>query len=384
LETIVAICIILVLYAYIGYPVLIGLAAYIGKWIRANNKHEQDHTPSVTLIIPAYNEASCIRKKIQNSLALTYPATKLQLVVVADGSLDDTVSIVSEFSQVTLLHEAERKGKAAAIHRAMQQVRSELVVFTDANAILNPEALSKIVPHFADPGVGAVAGEKRVAVSVPPATAGEGWYWYYESILKKYESDFHSVMGAAGELFGMRTALYEPVAADTIVDDLVISLQVSLKAYRIRYEPAAFAVELASMSTREELERKTRIAAGGIQSLQRYGFKLLISKPLLAFEYFSHRVLRWLLVPYLLVLLFIFGIIGLFINETKGWMFWFFTAQLLFYLVALLGGILDRKKQKAGWIYAPFYFCVLHYAMIAGLIRYYSGKQSVLWKKASR
>jgi biofilm PGA synthesis N-glycosyltransferase PgaC len=385
LETLFLLCALIIFYTYLGYPVLIWLAARIRKLFRSGNRVEEAILPSVAIVIPAYNEANCIEQKLLNCLTLDYPANKFFIIVVADGSVDETPAIVSRFSSVTLLHARERRGKATAIQHAMQEVDADLTIFTDANTMLNREAIRLLSRHFSDPKVGAVAGEKRIAVTANThAAVGEGWYWYYESLLKQCESDFYSVMGAAGELFCIRTELYEAVEPDTLVDDLAISLSISLKGFRILYEPAAFAVEAASQTAGQELERKTRIAAGGIQTIARYGWKLLLAAPLLAFEYTSHRVLRWILVPYLLLLAFATSIAWVFMYGWEDWMSWLFVLQLFFYLVAALGWLMEAKKIKAGWFYMPFYFCLLHYAMIAGTIRYWTGKQTVLWKKADR
>ena len=384
METVLLICVLLVFYTYIGYPLLIWMVSLIKKTSRRTADVPGMISPSITLIIPAYNEAGCIEQKIINTISLDYPGHQLSVIIVTDGSVDETPQIVSRYPQLQLLHDAERKGKAQAIEHAMKHVQSELVVFTDANTLLNPEALRKLARHFADPGIGGVAGEKRVSRTERQSTGGEGWYWYYESRLKKFESDFYSVMGAAGELFCIRTALYEPVAPDTVVDDLAISLQVSLKGYRIAYEPDAFATEPSSQNSKQELERKIRIAAGGIQSLTRYTGTLLLKHPLLAFEYISHRVLRWVIVPYLLILSFLTALAWIILFGFTGWVAWLFVLQIFFYLMALAGGLIGQKGDKGGWFFAPFYFCLIHYAMIAGLIRYCNGKQSVLWQKADR
>jgi biofilm PGA synthesis N-glycosyltransferase PgaC len=385
LETASLICIIIITYTYLGYPVLIWLGAVIKKMFNTALQEKADAIPTITLIVPAYNEAAIIGKKIENCLALNFPRDRLFIIVVTDGSVDGTPAVVTRYPQAMLLHDAERKGKLQALEHAIRQVKSELVVFTDANTMLNPEALQMISMHFADPSVGAVAGEKRVSnTSAGQAVAGEGWYWYYESWLKKAESDFYSVMGAAGELFCIRTRLYEPLPANTLLDDLAISLEIVLKGYCIRYEPNASATEPASHNTGEELERKIRIAAGGWQSLQRYGLRLLLARPLLAFMYISHRVLRWTLVPYALIWLFMIGVVWVWQYGLTGWPAWLFVMQLVFYLVACAGWVMERKKIKAGWLFVPFYFSFMHYAMIAGLLRYCTGKQTVLWKKAGR
>jgi cellulose synthase/poly-beta-1,6-N-acetylglucosamine synthase-like glycosyltransferase len=266
----------------------------------------------------------------------------------------------------------------------MQQVTSEIVVFTDANSFLNKEALVRIVRHYKNPLVGAVAGEKRVCIQASDdATAGEGFYWKYESRLKQWDSDLFSVVGAAGELFSLRTALYEPVAPDTVLDDFLLSMSAVCKGYRIVYEPEAYAVETASASVREELKRKIRIAAGGIQSVGRLPQLFNFFRyPLLSFQYISHRVLRWTVTPFLLILVFV---LNAWLFTGTGTVYTFvFGGQCIFYAAALVGWLLERKELRGKMLFVPYYFCVMNYAILAGIRRYISGKQQVAWDKAKR
>jgi cellulose synthase/poly-beta-1,6-N-acetylglucosamine synthase-like glycosyltransferase len=268
----------------------------------------------------------------------------------------------------------------------MQEVKTDIVVFTDANTMVNKQALLLMSRHYSDPTVGAIAGEKRVHIEeTADATAGEGFYWKYESKLKKWDSELYSVVGAAGELFSIRTDLYEPVEPDTILDDFMISMNIARKGYRIIYEPEAYAMEKASADTAEELKRKIRISAGGVQSTLRLKSLLLpFKQPVLTFEYISHRILRWVLTPYLMILVFILNI---FFVVNVGWLGLYgfiLAAQILFYGSALLGRILEAKQMKIKIFFIPYYFCLMNYAVIAGMFRYLFGEQSVLWEKAKR
>ncbi|MDB5211266.1 MAG: glycosyltransferase [Sediminibacterium sp.] len=387
MQTIFLIAIIIAFYTYIGYPVFVYLAAGLIRWIGPEEEQNKEIvTPSITLIVTAYNEESCIEEKIHNSLALSYPAGLLHFIFVTDGSTDNTPGIVTKYPQIKLLHASARSGKAAAMHRAMKKVETELVVFTDANAILNQGALLYIIPHYTQERTGAVAGEKRIDISlVADAVSGEGFYWRYESILKKSESTFYSVVGAAGELFSIRTALYEPVPADTLLDDFMISMKIAAKGYRIKYEPRAFATEKASASVSEERKRKVRIAAGGIQSMLRLPYLLIpLPQPLLWFTYISHRILRWVVTPYLLVLAFILNIALAWRDGMAGITGLALVVQLLFYMTALAGYLFQRREMPFRLFFAPYYFCLMNYGMIEGLVCYVFGKQTVIWEKAAR
>ena len=285
------------------------------------------------------------------------------------------------------MHSGQRMGKMAAVHRAVNAVRSDVMVFTDANTFLNKDALINICRHYADPRVGAVAGEKRVNVDESSdATAGEGFYWKYESKLKTWDSELYSVVGAAGELFSVRTNLYQPVPSTAIIDDFMISMLIARKGYRIIYEPEAYAAENSSANVKEELKRKIRIAAGGLQSIIWLKDLLLPFRlPVLSFQYVSHRVLRWTVVPFLMILALILNILVVFL-EPDPYMIYkvLLVAQVVFYLSSLLGWILETRKMKVKLLFIPYYFCMMNYAVIRGEFRYLAGNQSAVWEKAKR
>jgi cellulose synthase/poly-beta-1,6-N-acetylglucosamine synthase-like glycosyltransferase len=376
-----------ILYTYLGYGLLLFLLLKIkGLFFGKKAIPVIGYTPSVTVVVAAYNEAYCIEDKILNTLALNYPHDKIRYVFITDGSTDQTPTIIAKYPQILGMHEPGRSGKIAAVHRAMSKVETEIVVFTDANTMLNKDAILLMCRHYQDETVGAIAGEKRVQIDASAdATAGEGFYWKYESKLKKWDSELYSVVGAAGELFSIRTNLYEPVAPDTILDDFMISMNIALKGYKIVYEPDAYATELASANTGEELKRKIRIAAGGVQSTIRLRALLLpFKQPVLSFEYISHRILRWVVTPYLMVISFFINIIlvaNLGYTNIYGLML---LGQLFFYTAASLGWIMEQKQIKVKVFFIPYYFCLMNYAVIAGFVRYFFGKQSVLWEKAKR
>lgn len=376
-------------YTFVGYGILLFIIIKIKRALKGRKiiTDVEDHLlPECTLVVAAYNEEHFITEKISNSLALNYPAGKLKLIFVTDGSSDRTSEIISGYPQVQLLHKPGRAGKIAAVHRAMEYVTTEAVVFTDANTFLNADAIKYICRHYADKTVGCVAGEKRVKVdaNADASAAGEGFYWKYESALKKWDSELYSVVGAAGELFSVRRELYEDVPADTVLDDFMISMLIAAKGYRIVYEPEAYALETASENVSEELKRKIRIAAGGVQSILRLKPLLLSFKyPLLSFQYVSHRVLRWTVTPIFLILAFITNLALAFAK--MGWVYEIlFAGQVFFYLLALLGFIMEKKHIRIKALFVPYYFCVMNYAVMAGIIRYFSKKQSAIWEKAQR
>jgi biofilm PGA synthesis N-glycosyltransferase PgaC len=375
-------------YAFFGYGILLFILIKIKRLIKGKPVLpvvDMANLPTCTLVVAAYNEDGVMEEKIKNSLSLTYPANRLEFVFITDGSTDGTATIVGKYPQIRHMHSNERKGKIAAVHRAMETVNTEIVIFTDANTFLNTEALVNICRHYSDAKVGAVAGEKRVYADTDNATAGEGFYWKYESKLKTWDSELYSVVGAAGELFSIRTELYVPVSPDTILDDFMISLLVAEKGYRVIYEPEAYATESASQNVTEELKRKIRIAAGGIQSI--IWLRSLLNPfptPVLSFQYVSHRVLRWTIVPFLMILALILNFIIVFSAEASFIYQLLLIAQVAFYLMAILGWVMEERNIKVKIFFIPYYFCMMNYAVLMGIRRYSLGKQSAIWEKAKR
>lgn len=377
----------IIFYTYLGYGILLYILLKLKLVTRRKfNPELATSEPSCTLLIAAYNEEDFIREKIRNTLELEYPANKLTILFITDGSDDRTPDILREFPEIKLMHQPERRGKVAAMHRAVKEIGSEIIIFTDANTLLNKKALLLIARHYSDNSVGAVAGEKRIQSDefADAGAAGEGFYWKYESTLKKWDSELYSVVGAAGELFSVRTALYEPVSDETILDDFMISMLIARKGYRIVYEPEAYAVETASENVSEELKRKVRIAAGGIQSIVWLASLLnLFRYGILSFQYISHRVLRWTLTPFLLILVAILNIV--IVADSGSFIYQFLLGgQILFYCLALIGFIFEKYQLKIKVVFIPYYFCVMNYAILAGMLRYFRKNQSAAWEKAKR
>ncbi|MGI4805832.1 MAG: glycosyltransferase family 2 protein [Janthinobacterium lividum] len=378
----------IIFYAFIGYGIVLFFLVKLRQILRGKRSISIEtisNLPTCTLIVAAYNEEDFIEQKIKNTLALNYPAAKINFLFITDGSMDKTPEIISKYPKIKLMHSENRLGKIAAVQRAVDAVTTETMVFTDANTFLNPDALIKLCRHYADPKVGAVAGEKRVHIEKnADATAGEGFYWKYESKLKIWDSELNSVVGAAGELFSVKKALYESVHPNSIIDDFMISMLIAKKGYRIVYEPEAFATETSSANIKEELKRKIRIAAGGLQSIIWLKSLLLpFKQPLLSFQYISHRVLRWTVVPFLMIAAFMLNIS--IVSQTHLLIYQLIlSAQILFYAAALLGWILEKQQIKIKALFIPYYFGVMNYAVIAGIFRYLFGEQNAAWEKSKR
>ncbi len=373
----------IVFYTYIGYGILLYFMVLIKRLFTKKVKYSY-FEPKVTLLVPAYNEEDYIMDKVKNTFELDYPKDKLKIVFITDGSTDDTPKLLSKVEGITLLHQDKRQGKSMAENRAMKYVNTPFVIFCDANTHLNPQAVKELMKHYQNSRVGGVSGEKKIMKnkSDNASGAGEGFYWRYESFLKKMDAELLTIVGAAGELVSFRTELVEDLESDTILDDFVQSVRIAQKGYRFLYEPNAYALETASSSVGEELKRKVRIAAGGWQSMLRLLSVFNFFKhPVLTFLYVSHRVLRWSITPLCLLALFV---INLILIDFHSFYQMFFTLQLVFIFMASIGWKLERRNIRLKVLFIPFYFIMMNYAVILGFFRYINQKQSASWERSKR
>ncbi len=375
-------------YSYIGYGILLYLLVKVKRLFSKKTSYESDpyFEPEITLIVAAYNEEDIIEQKIKNSLDLDYPLDKLSLIFVTDGSVDATPGIIGKYNQIKLLHQEDRKGKLSAMNRAIKFVETPYIIFSDANTLLNNAAVREIVKHYADPRVGGVAGEKKIISQMKDkaVAAGEGIYWKYESFLKRLDSEFYSVVGAAGELFSIRTSLFHEVPPDTIIEDFVQSLQLCKDGWLVRYEPDAYATESASSSMQEEQKRKVRIAAGGFQAMIILKDLFNVFRyPVLSFQFISHRILRWTLCPLCLVTGLISNFLLVYKNEGRLYIV-VLLAQIVFYAMAFTGWLFARKNIKAKVFYIPYYFLFMNLSVFLGFYRHLRKKQTAVWEKAGR
>ncbi|MBN2813955.1 MAG: glycosyltransferase [Bacteroidales bacterium] len=378
----------IVFYAYVGYTILLLLVTLFRFVFFRKNKTTAGLTePEVTLCIPAYNEEKFVIEKVNNCMDLDYPAEKLNILWITDGSNDNTNELLCRYPEIKVMHEYERKGKIHAMNRGMKMIETPFVVFTDANTMLNREALKEIIKPFADLKTGCVTGEKRVGeLGLQKAvSAGEGLYWQYESLIKRLESETGSVVGAVGEIFALRLEYYEEVSDDTILDDFTLSLQMVRKGYRVKYAPKAWGKESASLNIAEEIKRKVRIAVGGLQTLTRmtdllnplkYGF--------LTVKYISHKVLRWTIVPLLFPVVILLNLLIVISPYNSIVYTCIFILQCLFYLLVLWGSSIKDQRIRPKALFAPYYLFIMNYAIVKGFFAFLSGNYSVKWPKVKR
>jgi cellulose synthase/poly-beta-1,6-N-acetylglucosamine synthase-like glycosyltransferase len=380
------------LYALAGYGGILYILVIFKRFFRKKRVKTVDglFEPEICLFVTAYNERDYVRQKVENSDALQYPKKKIQHIWVTDGSDDGTPDMLKGIPGIEVFHQPERRGKIDAMNRGMQFVKAPFVIFSDTNTLLSPNTIRKMMEPFCNSEVGCVAGEKRITEKAEDSAsgAGEGFYWKIESGMKRLDAELNSAVGGVGELFAIRTGLYEPVETDTILDDFTISLRIAAKGHKIDYTSEAWAEETASLNVSEELKRKSRIAAGGIQTLTRLAFLLNPFKyGWLSWQFFSHKVLRWTVFPLFLFLLLPVNV--WLVAENGTWTIFTFPTLLFWmqcfcYLLALAGWIFESRKFRMKFFFLPYYFVAINYASIVGIVRYLRGNQKVTWEKSKR
>ena len=383
------ISIFLVFYTYIGYGLLIYLILIIKRSFKQNKGTEDidNIIPEVTLFIAAYNEDYVVEEKMKNCYEIDYPKDKLKILWITDGSNDKTNELLKQYENITLLFQPKRKGKTAAINRGMKFVNTPITVFTDANTFINSSSIKDIINSFNNKNVGCVACEKRINNNSREnnAAKNESLYWKYESKLKQMDSELNSTIGAAGELYAIRTSLFEEMPDNTLLDDFILSMRIAMKGYIISYCEKAYAIENGSANINEERKRKIRIAAGGIQSIIMLKELLNIFKyKLLSFQYISHRVLRWSITPLCLLLIIPINIYLVAKYENIIYIL-VLIAQIIFYLCGIIGWYYSIKSKKNKFISIPYYFLFMNLNVIKGFFYLKNKKNNDgTWEKSIR
>lgn len=384
------ICLFIVFYTYIGYGMLLYVMVLIKRLFCKTSQDpilpDDDQLPDVTLMICAYNEEDIIREKMENIRQIDYPADKFCVMWVTDGSNDGSNDLLKQYPEVTLVYSPERKGKAMAMQHGLKVNKAEYVVFTDANTMLNANAIREIVRQFMKPNVSCVSGEKRVAARTNDqiAAEGEGLYWKYESTLKQWDSDLYSAMGAAGELFAVKMSDYREAPTNALLDDFMMSMLIVKDGHRIAYTSEAYAMEYGSANMYEESKRKRRIAAGGLQSI--WWLRSLMNPlkyPVVSFLFISHRVLRWSITPFTMLALIPLNIALVALNA--GIIYTVIgILQLIFYAAAALGWLQTKTGRHGGLLYVPYYFLFMNVNIFRGISYLRSHSTSGTWEKAKR
>jgi cellulose synthase/poly-beta-1,6-N-acetylglucosamine synthase-like glycosyltransferase len=379
----------LLLHTYFFYPLWlfaiegVAQAFHSLRVMRSGENRLPEHKPrlrpTVSLVVAAYNEASCIWQKLENSLALDYPADRFEVVIGSDGSTDGTDDIVRECADRRVrLSPAPRAGKTTVLNRCIPSAQGDIIVLSDANTMIEPEAIQALVRHFEDPEVGAVCGKLRL-YNPTKKDYEESAYWNYESLIKFYEGKRGAVVGANGGLYAIRRRLFTQLPPSTIVDDFVIPLRILEQGYKVVYEAGAVAHEETTEDYGKEFGRRARIAAGNFQSLRMVPGLLLPTAGFPAFAFWSHKLLRWCAPALMAVAL----LANLFLLDSVFYRLTLFT-QVIFYALAYLGkaGVLKGTGRRIASV--AYYFVTMNLAIVVGFWRFLRNAQKAAWDRTAR
>ena len=379
LEVVFWVCFLLVAHTYLVYPLLLLVASSIVR-LSPGRRRSPDHldrsdVPEVSLIIPAYNEERYLREKLLNLRELEYPKDALEILFVSDGSTDGTNEILqgAEGGNVRALYLPERRGKATALNEGVRSARHGLLILTDAATLLAPDAIRKLVRHFGDPRLGVVCGALQFEAGAESRQT-EGVYWRYESMLRRMESSLGVSLNASGAIYAIRRECFEPVPADTLIEDLVVPLGARRRGFCVAYDPEATAIDFAPPTVGDEFTRRVRIATGSFRALG----AILRARldPLTAFAFLSHKVLRWFL-PFFLA-----GMLGASAALVTVPLYRaLFAAQLAFYVLALAGYVFRRWLRGVRYAMMPYYLTAMHVAFLVGFFRFVTRSNTGEWRR---
>ncbi len=371
---------VLILYTYLGYYLILLV------WSRLRSRQrrvDQQVLPTVSMVVAVYNEEKVIRDKLANCRAIDYPEDRIEFLFGSDGSTDATVTLVSscDMPNVRLVAFAEREGKARVLNKLVPQARGQILVFSDANTMYQPDALRRLVAHFADPTIGGVCGYLRlISPDRHAGSQGEAVYWDYENRLKEMEGKIKTVFGATGGIYAIRRELFVPLpTAKMVNDDFLTPLRVVEQGYDVVYDGRAVATEYTSPRVKGEFLRKVRIGAANFNVLPEIRHLLHPKRGYVAFGLWSHKLIRWL-VPFLLVVLLVSNIFAM------GSPFFdaFMVLQAAFYLLVLLGWLLSLVGVKVGLVTYAYYFVVIHMGLLVGFFKFLLGRQPAAWTRVER
>jgi cellulose synthase/poly-beta-1,6-N-acetylglucosamine synthase-like glycosyltransferase len=380
----------LIVYTYILYPIVL-LCIYAVVQVRRDLSYLMDRhnrrvpennsgeLPAVTLIIPAYNEADCLEVKIRNLAQIDYPAAKLDVILVSDGSTDGSNEILGAVQHpgIRTLILPDRMGKANALNVAISRARSEVLILSDASTLLAPDAVQKLVRHFSNPTVGAVCAALEFE-RTSESKHTEGIYWNYEGMLRLMESRLGATLTASGALYAVRRSAFKPLSTRTVIDDFAIPMNVRRLGFTVLYDPEAKAVEFAASSVGGEFTRRIRIAVGSFRALKSILGSRMDASTFFAFV--SHKLLRWIL-PFLVIALLVSNAVVL--SRSPLYLI-SFCGQLLFYGWACLGAIFhDRLKHVPGALLA-YFLLAMNMAYLVGFARLFMRREEVTWKRVNQ
>ncbi len=370
----------LLVHTYFLYPLSLPV---LSLFFSVQRKQGNPNQLKVSMLIAAHNEEKVIEEKIKNSFDLDFPNKQLEILIGSDASSDRTNAIVAKYApNVKLLAFTQRAGKASVLNQLAPQAQGDILVFCDANTMLLKNALQKLLAHFEDPSVGCVCGRLILHDSGHSALGiGESMYWNLESEIKKQEGKLGIVIGANGGIYAVRKELFERVPVDKVVmDDFFITTRVLKAGKTAIYEPQAIGSEETSLETYGEFHRKVRISQANFNLLPRYLPLLNPLRGLVAYGFFSHKLLRWF-APLLMIMVLVANV--LLLTESPFYDA-AFALQVLLYVFAGLGYIQNGKIRKSKLLLIPFYFVSMNLALLIGLLRALFRNEGGMWKRIER
>jgi cellulose synthase/poly-beta-1,6-N-acetylglucosamine synthase-like glycosyltransferase len=381
-------CLVLVCYAYFIYPLALFIASSLAQTARdlgyLRHRHNRrsgslasEQVPSASLIVAAYNEEEILPEKIANLRQLDYPASKLEVIFISDGSTDRTNEILSSMRlpNARTIVLPSRKGKAHALNCGVEAARHEILIFSDASTLFEPSSLRRMVRHFSDPRVGVVCGALQFRGS-RESRQTEGVYWKYEGMLRLMEGRLGATLTASGALYALRRQCYPHLSSQTWIEDFVVPMMARKLGYKVLYEPEAVATEFAAPTVEGEFARRVRIAIGSFRALGELSRIPLDAVTLWAF--FSHKVLRWIL-PFLLIALLVSN--AVLWNQPVYSLALF--GQLLFYLWAAVGFAFRDRAHRVRYALLGYFLVAMNLAFLVGFVRTVVGSQEVTWQRVN-
>lgn len=368
----------LLFWTYFGYPFLMFLRAKLAK--KQPQVLGSSLTPSICILIPTFNEADVIRRKLENTIALNYPQDLLEIIVIDDDSQDATPQIIAEFApRVRLIRKEKRSGKMQSVNIGMQATNADIVILSDASPDYERDSLNYLVQPFSRPEVGVVVGKLAIWDAKNAVVKSAGLYWKYEAALRKWESQTGNTFAVHGNMFALRRELFQPMSEGTINDEFSIAINVIKAGYRVIYEPQAISYDHASSQMEDEFKRRVRINAGRFQAL--FGASYLTTMPTVedTFRLVSHKFLRPLAPIFMIIVL----LSNIFLSIFRA--AWFYDllllGQIVFYALAALGWFLEKRQVHLRFINVFYFFVSTNLAALLGFYRWLKGSQSVIWQK---
>jgi cellulose synthase/poly-beta-1,6-N-acetylglucosamine synthase-like glycosyltransferase len=375
----------IILYAYILYPIILFLIyAFVQLrrdvvylWGRRDRRAAVlpgENLPSVSLVVAAYNEGTRLAEKLVNIQALDYPRDRFEVIFVSDGSTDRTNEILQSTAagDIRCIFLEKRGGKARALNYAVADARHDILVFSDASTLFEPDAVRKLVRHFSDARVGGVCGSVKFQSS-KESQQTEGVYWKFESILRLMEARLGATLTASGAIYALRREAYQPLATGAVLDDFVVPMNSRRAGYCIQYDPEAIAIEFAPETIAGEFKRRVRLATGSFTVLA--DFLRIPLNGITVFAFFSHKICRWF-VPFFLVALLPSNML-LFHGAYRV----FLIAQVLFYLWAGLGFAFRGRIKRVPYALLGYFLLAMNLAFLVGFFRFVAGNRDVTWER---